>query len=744
MDIQLKNFKNSPTAKLFAVSLVTLFVVAGSFAVVLRSFYKIETFMERDVRENVQTIAINSRLSRDLHGIEDSMLQLPTTTLRKPGLLRNETQEILHKLEEIRQEASQGKNVFSSRNGQKLLQEYQRIAKSILQDFAGLNTSLIRLDALNRALAENLDSVEEQTGTLMVKYAMEGKDIIALQQIYAVTPFCRQQIMQAHDLAELAITNKDPGRLGMTGQERDTHEKGVVTVIAGLRQTLATLTSADPRIGSHVRTLLDLSAQYLEIVRELHARLESFSNTCSQFDTTDKEILTALGNIDSQTTKTLQDIEKDTRDLLTNTTAILSIVFAVVITVSVAGWLLIRFIGLQMETAAKKEKETKEQIEETNRRLQEEIAERKQAQEALKQVHDELEARVEDRTAELTRSNLQLQEALDVINMSPVVAFLWKNAEGWPVEYVSDRVEDVFGYTSEEFLTGKIQYIQLIHPGDLNRVVEEVSRNSSEKGVEDFAHEPYRIVTRDGKIKWVDDRTHIKRNKKGEIIYYQGVIADITDRKKSGEQIKAALAEKVTLLKEIHHRVKNNMQIITSLLRLQADTIKDARYLDMFRESQMRIQSMALIHDKLYRSDDLAGIGFGEYLKELSAHLIRTYAINPDAVTIQVEAADVRLGLNAAIPCGLLMNELVSNSLKHAFPDDRKGEISITLQPVEDDQIVLTVSDNGIGLPDDLDFRNTKSLGMELVVILAEGQLGGTVELDRTGGTAFKVVFRNV
>ncbi|MCK5341177.1 MAG: sensor histidine kinase, partial [Desulfobulbaceae bacterium] len=158
----------------------------------------------------------------------------------------------------------------------------------------------------------------------------------------------------------------------------------------------------------------------------------------------------------------------------------------------------------------------------------------------------------------------------------------------------------------------------------------------------------------------------------------------------------------------------------------------------------MRIQSMALIHDKLYRSDDLAGIGFGEYLKELSAHLIRTYAINPDAVTIQVEAADVRLGLNTAIPCGLLVNELVSNSLKHAFPDDRKGEISIKLKPVHDDQVALTVSDNGIGLPDGLDIRKTKSLGMELVVILAEGQLGGSLEEDRTDGTSFRVVFRNV
>ncbi|MCK5339541.1 MAG: hypothetical protein KAJ60_00640, partial [Desulfobulbaceae bacterium] len=243
MDIQLKNLRNSHTAKLFAVNLVTLFVVASSFAIVLRSFYRIETFMERDVKKNVQTIAINSSLSRDLHGVEASLHQLPATTLGNPGLLRNETQKILSKLEGIQQKASQGENVFSSSNGQELLQKYQRTANSILQNFEGLNNSLIRLDALNVAFTANLDSVEEQTGTLMVEYALAGKDILALRQIYAVTPFCRQQIMHAHNLVELAITNRDTGRLGIAGPEGNKNEKTVAVIIANLRQTLATFTS---------------------------------------------------------------------------------------------------------------------------------------------------------------------------------------------------------------------------------------------------------------------------------------------------------------------------------------------------------------------------------------------------------------------------------------------------------------------------------------------------------------------
>ncbi len=215
------------------------------------------------------------------------------------------------------------------------------------------------------------------------------------------------------------------------------------------------------------------------------------------------------------------------------------------------------------------------------------------------------------------------------------------------------------------------------------------------------------------------------------------VLRDVTDRKRS-EKIKQSLKEKEILLQEIHHRVKNNIQVICSLLNLQSRHIKDKKYAEMLKESQDRIKSMGLIHEKLYKSESLANIDFSEYIKDLTQSLLRSYGVSADNIALKIEG-NVCLGIDTAIPCGLIINELVSNSLKHAFPD-RKGEITVSLRS-DNGCIELIVSDDGVGIPDDIDFRTTESLGLHLVTILAEDQLGGTITLDRTAGTAFHVTF---
>ncbi|MBU7016564.1 MAG: PAS domain-containing protein [Theionarchaea archaeon] len=215
------------------------------------------------------------------------------------------------------------------------------------------------------------------------------------------------------------------------------------------------------------------------------------------------------------------------------------------------------------------------------------------------------------------------------------------------------------------------------------------------------------------------------------------VLRDVTDRKRS-EKIKQSLKEKEILLQEIHHRVKNNIQIISSLLNLQSSYIKDERYKQMLRDSQDRIKSMALIHEKLYQSSNLADISFGEYIQDLVQSLYRSYGTMN--ITLEVQGSGVSLGIDTAIPCGLIINELVSNSLKHAFPDD-KGKIRIGFRSIDGD-IELVVSDNGVGIPDTIDFRTTESLGLHLVTILVEDQLKGTVSLERNDGTTFTITFK--
>lgn len=213
------------------------------------------------------------------------------------------------------------------------------------------------------------------------------------------------------------------------------------------------------------------------------------------------------------------------------------------------------------------------------------------------------------------------------------------------------------------------------------------------------------------------------------------------DRKQYEEKIKKSLNEKEVLLREIHHRVKNNMQIISSLLRLQSQTIKDKTYSQLFEESQNRITSMALVHEKLYQSTDLAKIDLNAYIRDMVTGLFQSYGISTDRIKLIFDVGDVSLRINSAIPCGLVINELVTNSLKYAFPDGRKGEIKIKVHEI-DNEIEMVISDNGIGIPEVIDFRNTGTLGLKLVSILAERQLRGNVNLNRKTGTEFRIRFK--
>jgi len=215
---------------------------------------------------------------------------------------------------------------------------------------------------------------------------------------------------------------------------------------------------------------------------------------------------------------------------------------------------------------------------------------------------------------------------------------------------------------------------------------------------------------------------------------------DITERQRVENQIKASLKEKEVLLREIHHRVKNNLQIISSLLNLESRYIKDEQTLHVFKEIQNRIRSMALIHEKLYQSKELARIDFAGYIRSLVADSFRSYKANSHLITLKTNIDDVLLGIDTAISCGLIISELASNSLKYASPAGRQGTIHVDFHLGEEGKFTLIVGDNGVGFPKDLDFRNTESLGLRLTLTLVD-QLEGTIELDRSGGTEFKVTF---
>ncbi len=239
---------------------------------------------------------------------------------------------------------------------------------------------------------------------------------------------------------------------------------------------------------------------------------------------------------------------------------------------------------------------------------------------------------------------------------------------------------------------------------------------------------------------------------------YERAQQEIVERMRAEVKIEASLKEKEVLLKEIHHRVKNNLQVVSSLLNLQTDYVDDVQALGVLRDSRHRIRSMALIHETLYKSQDLARVDFSGYIRNLSAYLLRSYGQLAQAITMNIETDEVFLGIDRAVPCGLILNELLSNSLKHAFPsaedrssngarpgnenafDGTKGEIHIELRADSNRQLSLVVSDNGVGFSSDLDFRNTSSLGLQLVNTLVE-QLDGAIELNDSSGTTFQITF---
>ncbi|MDZ8092118.1 MAG: histidine kinase dimerization/phosphoacceptor domain -containing protein [Nostoc sp. DedQUE05] len=212
------------------------------------------------------------------------------------------------------------------------------------------------------------------------------------------------------------------------------------------------------------------------------------------------------------------------------------------------------------------------------------------------------------------------------------------------------------------------------------------------------------------------------------------------ERKQAEEQIKASLQEKEVLLKEIHHRVKNNLQIISSLLNLQAEYLKDNQALEVFKDSQNRIESMALIHEKLYQSQDLARINFADYVQDLVTNLFYSYNVNSSAITLKMNVEEVFLAIDAAIPCGLIINELISNSLKYAFPQTEGGEISIDFRFDGVNLYILAISDNGVGFAQDFDFHNTESLGLRLVKGLTH-QLKGNIDFSSNNGVKYKIIF---
>jgi len=370
------------------------------------------------------------------------------------------------------------------------------------------------------------------------------------------------------------------------------------------------------------------------------------------------------------------------------------------------------------------------------------ITERKHAEEELKKHHDHLEDMVIKRTAELEK---EITERKQIAKQQKESEAKWRAlTESSPnhimlldldntIQYINFTVPNL---TKEQVL-GKPN-IELFPP-DYQQVATDCFERVIQSGRNDRFETAY--TTAVGETQYFDVRISAIKDVNEKITGLISTSNNITDRKLAEKEIKASLKEKEVLLREIHHRTKNNMQVVSSLLALQADRINDQKYVNLLKDSQERIKSMALIHEKLYQSKDFTKLDFSTYVEALVNGLVGSHVADPGKIVIKTEVENILIGLDNGIPCGLIINELVSNSLKYAFSPDRSGEIRIVLRLMNENEVELTVSDDGIGVPEGLDFRNNDSLGLHLVKILVERQLNGKIELDRTKGTKFHIRF---
>jgi PAS domain S-box-containing protein len=311
--------------------------------------------------------------------------------------------------------------------------------------------------------------------------------------------------------------------------------------------------------------------------------------------------------------------------------------------------------------------------------------------------------------------------------------------------FASPSVMRTRGYTLEELMDMPVE--THFTPESLEVVLEVISREMSperlaRKDLTISWRGDLEIYNKDGSTFWSDSIFTVLRDENGTPFAILSVNRDVSDRKHAEEEIKRSLREKETLLAEVHHRVKNNMQIISSLLSLQSKDIEDERALSLIKNCEDRIKAMSLVHEKLYLSEDLSSIDFHDYMEDLSARLFQVHRVDSRVLSFSSQIKDVSFNIETAIPLGLIINELISNALKHAFPEGKKGSIAVELtQDKKREEYILTVTDDGIGFPEVTDYRNTETFGLQLVDMLTE-QFHGTMELDRTKGTSFRITFR--
>ena len=366
------------------------------------------------------------------------------------------------------------------------------------------------------------------------------------------------------------------------------------------------------------------------------------------------------------------------------------------------------------------------------------------AEEDLHQINTDLERRVVERTDELNTKYHELTESRkgeresenrfrDLVE-SMNDGFIIQDGTGI-ITFVNSKISKMTGFSKEE-IVGR-SALDFFSPDNQSVINDQI--NLRQKGI--VGSYETELTTQDNLQLPIRISPQLIYNEEQEIVGSFGIITDISQQKQAEELIKASLEEKEMLLHEIHHRVKNNLTVISSLLSLQARRSDNDTCNAVLQDSQNRVQAMAMIHETLYSSDSLSSIDISSYFTKLVNGVMQSYGNNDRSVNFKVQTGNIKIDIKKATPLGLIVNELTTNILKYAYPDNEKGSFLIQLKSSGENKFELIISDDGIGIPEDFDWHHTDKLGIKLVKLMVENQLNGSINVENSEGTKYTISF---
>ena len=347
--------------------------------------------------------------------------------------------------------------------------------------------------------------------------------------------------------------------------------------------------------------------------------------------------------------------------------------------------------------------------------------------------HKEAETALQKSDEKLRESEKRMRILLsNLVGM----AYVCSVEKGYPMTFVSQGARDLTGYEPEDLISHQIRYDDLVHPDDREEIFSKIHLALNE-------HRPfniqYRITTKEKKERWVFEQGRGTYDKEGTLQTIEGYITDITQKVQTEIELKRSLEEKTVLLQEVHHRVRNNLAIIVGLIGMQMQEVDDPTTQEYLQYTENRIMALANVHEAIYRSKDVAAINMTEHIENMGSYILTSGSCNLEC-TLQVHQTDCQVSLQTAIPVSLILNEMLTNSLKHAFVGRDSGNITVSYECTGENYI-LTYSDDGIGIDDSFDITSTKSLGINLIQRLAITQLKGTIEYSNKNGTTWVIRF---